>query len=147
MILDSLRWLSNHQKVNVYAFSIMPTHIHLIWQLTAQNGKESPKASFMKFTAHSLRKYLVAENRLHLYQVSLSNKRHEIWQPDALGIEIYSRKVARQKLEYIHRNSVAGKWRLVKDDISYHYSSALFYETGEDRFGFLRNIFTVFDGR
>jgi hypothetical protein len=41
---------------------------------------------------------------------------------------------------------VRGKWQLAKDDISYHYSSAAFYETGTDAFGFLKNIFTVVDG-
>jgi putative transposase len=54
--------------------------------------------------------------------------------------------VAKQKLDYIHFNPVRGKWRLAKDDISYYYSSARFYETGVDEFGFLNNLFTVFDG-
>jgi hypothetical protein len=55
-------------------------------------------------------------------------------------------KVARQKLNYIHGNPVSGKWLLTKDDISYHYSSARFYETGIDEFGFLNNIYKIFDG-
>ncbi|MEO6733983.1 MAG: hypothetical protein ABIN01_22365 [Ferruginibacter sp.] len=60
-----------------------------------------------------------------------------------VGVEIYSVKVARQKLEYIHDNPVTGKWQLVKDYLSHRYSSARFYETGIDEFGFLNNIFTV----
>jgi hypothetical protein len=32
------------------------------------------------------------------------------------------------------------------DDAGYHYSSARYYETGVDEFGFLKNIFEVFDG-
>jgi hypothetical protein len=35
---------------------------------------------------------------------------------------------------------------LAKDDFGYHYSFARFYETGIDEFGFLKNIFTLFDG-
>jgi hypothetical protein len=35
---------------------------------------------------------------------------------------------------------------VAKDDISDYYSSAKFYETGIDEFGFLNNLFTVFDG-
>jgi hypothetical protein len=39
------------------------------------------------------------------------------------------------------------KWQLAKDDISYTYSSsAKFYETGIDDFGFLNDLYTVFDG-
>ncbi len=43
-----------------------------------------------------------------------------------------------QKLEYAHTNPVKGLWQLAKDDISYYYSSAKFYETGVDDFGFLK---------
>ncbi len=37
------------------------------------------------------------------------NKKHEIWQRDSLGIEIYNRAIAQQKLNYIHFNPVSGK--------------------------------------
>lgn len=49
-----------------------------------------------------------------------------------------------QKLRYIHRNPIAGKWMLSKNEISYRYSSALFYETGRDEFGMLNDIFNEF---
>ncbi len=61
-------------------------------------------------------------------------------------MEIYSRVVAKQKLDYIHFNSGNKKWQLAKDDLGYFYSSARFYETGKDEFGFLHNLFHVFDG-
>ena len=32
------------------------------------------------------------------------------------------------------------------DDLEYYFSSARFYETGVDEFGFLTNLFNVFDG-
>ena len=80
------------------------------------------------------------------YEVNQANKKHEIWQIDSLGIEIYSREVAKQKLDYIHFNSITGKWKLSKDDLDYYFSSSRFYQTGIDDFGFLNNIFNVFDG-
>jgi hypothetical protein len=49
-------------------------------------------------------------------------------------------------LNYIHFNPVGKKWLLSVDDLGYHFSSARFYENGIDEFGFLKNIFTVFDG-
>ena len=67
-------------------------------------------------------------------------------QRDSLGVVIYSREVAKQKLDYIHFNPVTGKWKLAKDDINYHFSSAKFYESGYDNFGFLNSIFKIFDG-
>jgi hypothetical protein len=54
--------------------------------------------------------------------------------------------VAKQKLEFIHNNPVKGKYQLSKDYLCYHYSSARFYETGEDEFGFLKNVFYALCG-
>lgn len=146
VITDSLKFLSDKGLITVYAFVIMPNHIHLIWQQNATNGGETAKGSLLKHTAHVFLKQLQAANATAPYIVNAANKKHEIWQRDSLGIEIYSRAVAQQKLEYIHFNPVKGKWALAKDDLDYYYSSARFYETGIDEFGFLKNIYRVFDG-
>ncbi len=152
VVVDSLKYLSDKKLITVYAFVIMPNHIHLIWQQNTINGKETPKGSLLKHTAHQFLKQLKKDGSCKMYEVNEANKKHEIWQRDSLGIEIYSREVARQKIDYIHFNPVNGKWVLSKDDLSYNYSSARFYpqdavhETGVDEFGFLKNIFTLFDG-
>jgi REP element-mobilizing transposase RayT len=146
IIVDSLKYLSDKGLITVYAFVIMPTHIHFIWQLNKLNGRESPKASFLKFTAHNFLEQLQKERKDLLYKVTDGNKEHEIWQRDPLATEIFSLSVARQKLNYIHFNPVSGKWRLSKDDISYYYSSARFYETGIDDFGFLKDLTSAFIG-
>ena len=49
-------------------------------------------------------KELKANSNLKHYEVNQANKKHEIWQRDSLGIEVYSREVAKQKLDYIHFN-------------------------------------------
>jgi putative transposase len=144
-IVDSLKFLSDKGLITVYAFVIMPNHIHLIWQQNELNGKETAKGSLLKHTAHLFLKQLKVDGETNLYEVNASNKKHEIWQRDSLGIEIYSKEVAKQKLDYIHFNPVSGKWMLAKDDLSYHFSSSRFYENGIDEFGFLNNIFTMFD--
>jgi REP element-mobilizing transposase RayT len=39
IIIDSLRFMVQHQRVVLYSFVIMPNHIHLIWQwLLALSG-------------------------------------------------------------------------------------------------------------
>ena len=146
LIVEYLKKLADEGMITVYAFVIMPNHIHLIWQQNKLNGKESPKTSLLKYTGHELLKLLKAEGKSGLYEVNAANKKHEIWQRDSLGIEIYTGKVARQKLEYIHNNPVNGKWQLAKDYFSYYYSSARFYETGIDEFGFLKNLFMAIYG-
>ena len=146
LVTAYLKKLSDAGLVSIYAFVIMPNHIHLIWQQNKLNGKETPKGSLLKYTSHEFLKMLKVQGRSSLYEVNAANKKHEIWQRDSLGIAIYNVKAARQKLEYIHNNPVRGKWYLAKDYLSYPYSSARFYETGEDAFGFLKNIFTVMYG-
>lgn len=146
LIINFLRELSDKELITVYGFVIMPNHIHLIWQQNELNGKETPKGSLLKYTSHCFLQQLKATGESSIYQVNAANKKHEIWQRDSLGIEIYTRTVAKQKLDYIHFNPLSGNWELAKDDLSYYYSSARFYETGVDEFGFLNNLYEVFDG-
>ncbi|RYF69483.1 MAG: hypothetical protein EOO39_17460, partial [Cytophagaceae bacterium] len=54
LIINCWRELVNRQQVAVYAFVIMPNHVHVIWEMLAPNGKEMPHASFNKFMSHQL---------------------------------------------------------------------------------------------
>ena len=146
LIIEYLKKLSDANLITVYAFVIMPNHVHFIWRQDNLNGKETPQGSFLKYTGYEFLKKLKSEGISKMYEVNAANKKHEIWQRDSLSVEIYSREVAQQKLEYIHFNPVSGIWKLSKDDLDYYYSSARFYETCVDDFGFLNNLYTVFDG-
>jgi putative transposase len=64
IIIDSLLYLSQKKKIEVYAFVIMPNHIHLIWEINEKNGKETAQGSFLKFTAHAFKKYLMQTQHL-----------------------------------------------------------------------------------
>jgi putative transposase len=146
LIVDYLKKLTDESLITVFAFVIMPNHIHLMWRQNKLNGKEKPKSCLLKFTAHEFLKLLKTESKSSLYEINAANKKHEIWRRDSLGIEIYTIHVAKQKLDYIHNNPVNKKCKLAKDYFSYHYSLARFYETGSDEFGFLKNIFKVMNG-
>ena len=100
IIIDSLNYLSNAGKIDVFGFVIMPNHIHLIWRTKELNGKETAQGSFLKYTAHEFRKILYKENKNELlsYQVDAHNKEHEFWQRDSLAILLYSKDIAFQKL-------------------------------------------------
>jgi REP element-mobilizing transposase RayT len=145
IIVDSLTYLSAKGKITVYAFVIMPNHIHLIWQTNELNGKESAQGSLLKFTAHEFKKRLRKEDpvALSLYAVDASNKLYEFWQRDSLAIHLLSREMALQKLNYLHNNPLAEHWQLCDSPESYYYSSARFYETGIDDFGCLKHVMDV----
>ena len=145
IILDSLLRLTVKGKICVYAFVIMPNHIHLIWQIHENNGKETSQASFLKFTAHAFKRLLRDKPEiLSQYKVDAGNKQYEFWQRDSLAIELYSLPVAIQKLNYIHNNPLAAHWQLCDYPSDYLWSSATYYETGVDRFGWLKNLFDYF---
>jgi len=142
VITDSLTYLTKAGKIDVFGFVIMPNHVHLIWRTKDFNCKESAQGSFLKYTAHEFRKLLYVEDRrqLECYRVESDNKKHEFWQRDPLAIYLYSRKVAFQKLDYMHRNPLAEHWQLAKDPCEYKYSSARYYEMNEKDFSFLKDL-------
>lgn len=58
LVIDILRELVKSGHIKVYAFVIMPNHLHIVWELLKMNGKEMPHASFNKKTAHLIMKDL-----------------------------------------------------------------------------------------
>jgi putative transposase len=138
VIISSLEYLTEQSKIDVFGFVIMPNHLHFIWKMLDVNGKETAQASFLKYTAHQFRNMLLANDKRNLvsYRVDAENKTHEFWQRDPLATPLYTRKVAYQKLDYIHYNPLAEHWKLVTDPCDYRYSSARYYETGDRSFLF-----------
>lgn len=145
-LIESLKELVKRGKIVVYAFVIMPNHVHIIWKMAAMNGKEMPHASFNKFTAHKITEDLRLHHPavLHLFKVEEKERKYRIWQRDALAILMDTRKKVEQKLDYIHYNPLQEHWKLSKFAEDYFWSSARFYETGVDDFGFLTHYIDEF---
>ena len=142
VVISSLAYLSEKKLINVYGFVIMPNHLHLILEMNNMNGKELPHASFLKFTAHEFKKILQSgayNVNLNLFRVDCQSREYQFWQRDSLPIELYSRNVIEQKLDYIHGNPLQEHWNLCNDIVDYKYSSAEFYETGKSSFSFLKH--------
>jgi putative transposase len=139
LLISSLQNLSKRKKVNVYGFVIMPNHVHLIWEALEMNGRELPTASFLKWTAHDLKHDLAAHHPqvLERFAVKASDREYNFWQRDALATELFNRHVCERKLDYVHLNPLQAHWNLANRPEAYPWSSAQFYLTGEDRFGFL----------
>jgi REP element-mobilizing transposase RayT len=142
VIIKSLQYLSEKNKIDVFAFVIMPNHIHLIWRLNKANGKETALSSFLKYSAHEFKKILQTDSRKNLaaYKVDAANKEYEFWKRDSLATLLHTKEVAFQKLDYIHYNPVKGNWKLVNDPCDYKYSSAKFYESGIKEFLWLKDL-------
>src|SRR5438874_10783780 len=106
----------------------MPNHMHLTWEMLQMNGKEQPSASFMKFTSHQFQKNLIGLSApLDTYKVDWYSRKYNFWRENSLAIELFSERVFLQKLSYMHTNPLQEKWRMVKVQEDYLYSSANFY--------------------
>lgn len=135
IVLNSLAWLRHEDRMVLYAFVIMPSHLHAIVKPKDRTIGELLQ-NFESFTAHAILKKLRQENKVNLIQFFHEQRRdarhqHSIWQ-DIQAKNVYSQDFLRQKLEYIHNNPVDKDWQLVQDRADYRFSSACFYDCGTD---------------
>jgi hypothetical protein len=131
--LNSLAWLQQQKRILLFAYVIMPSHLHAIMK-PVSDSIGGIVQQFGSFTAHEILKRLRADHQkelLDLFQQKRRDARHEysVWQ-DIQAKNIYSMDVLQQKLEYIHQNPIAQEWKLVNDRADYLYSSAGHYDYG-----------------
>ncbi len=141
IIVQSLSYLHTKEKIKVYAFVIMPNHIHLVWKILRENNYSDIQRNFLKYTAQIIVSDLKKNHPelLNQFFVGAKDRDYQIWERNPLSIEIVSQYVAEQKINYIHKNPLAEKWKLAEEPQKYKYSSAKFYYEGIDEFGFLEN--------
>jgi len=135
IVLNSLEWLRSQERMALYAYTLMPTHLHALIKPVARTISNLIQ-TFGSFTAHAILKQLRSENRTDLLDFFHSIRRdprhqHSIWQ-DIQAINIFSLEVLSQKVEYIHNNPIDGEWSLCADRADYEYSSACFYDRDEN---------------
>ncbi len=141
IIIGSFQWLVQHELVHIYGYVIMDNHIHVLWEQLKMNGKEMPKESFEKFTGHIFLRKLKGDTKsLEEFATEQKDRNYLFWQRDPLAIVITDRKMAGEKLDYMHNNPLQPHWQLCKEPAEYRFSSAKFYETGEDEFKILTHI-------
>ena len=137
IIINSLRFLVEDKRIKLYAFVIMPDHLHLIWQMQPLIHPQHVQRNFLKYTAQRIKHDLQKNHPelLSAFESDANDRTYQFWKRRALSIELRTDKVYIQKLDYIHWNPV--KAGLCKLQEEYKYSSALFYQTGIDNWGFL----------
>ncbi len=141
IIIDSLKFLVETNRVFIYAYVIMPNHIHLIWQMRENIKPADVQRDFLKYTAQKI-KFDLQENcpsLLSHFKVELKDRQYQFWKNRPLSIPLWNKNVFLQKLNYIHNNPIQEKWNLAKMPELYVYSSAKFYLSNRDNQGFLRH--------
>ena len=110
IILDSLNFLQDHQRLSLHGYVIMENHLHL---LASAHDLSAQIAAFKSFTARSLidrlkqrqqniwLTQLIAGKRLHK-----TTQTHQLWQEGSHPQALFNEVAFRQKLDYIHDNPV-----------------------------------------
>ena len=136
VVLNSMDWHRSHGRLALYAFVVMPTHFHTIVKPAEGRTISDNLQSLGSFTAHAILKQLRESNLTEELRY-FADQRHpdrteqrQIWQP-IQAKNIYSPEFLREKVEYIHNNPIAKKWKLVSSRAAYEFSSARFYDLGE----------------
>ena len=144
IVIDSLRFLVEDKRIKLFAFVLLSNHIHLIWQMLSLIDPKSVQRDFLKYTAQKIKADLKRNHPavLKYFRVDARDREYprltggqEFWERNPLSIELRQHEIFLQKLDYIHWNPVRAK--LCKWPEDYLYSSAKFYETGVDNWGFL----------
>lgn len=140
IIIGSLKFMCDEQRINLYAFVIMPNHIHLVLRVNENENKESIQRNFLKFTAQFIIKYLIHFNyqeELDKYRTSQKDRIYNIWKRRPKWVFIENTLILDQKIDYVHFNPLQDKWKLVSTPELYEWSSASYYMNEDRKFDFI----------
>ncbi|MBI3194682.1 MAG: transposase, partial [Ignavibacteriae bacterium] len=87
IVLDSLQWHRVNTKLKLYAFVVMPNHVHVLVKPLPPVFVQDVLQGFGSFTAHEFLKQLRLQNEHELleffHQQALENRweeQHQFWQ-------------------------------------------------------------------
>jgi REP element-mobilizing transposase RayT len=135
ILVDSLNIGRILGQYELFAFVIMPNHIHLILRCLNDYAPGDVVREFKKATSNSiLRQYEVERNQAALdfcaSAVKLKEKQqYAIWEDEYQAKNVFSVDFLRQKIDYLHHNPTQPHWRLAERPEDYVWSSACFYLT------------------
>ncbi len=129
ILLNSLRFLQENDRIIVYAYVIMENHLHLVAP-AAELSQEM--ANFKSFTARQIIDRYQMRQATHILDQLAFHKRlykqdrdYQFWQEGSHPQQIDGLEMMRQKVEYIHNNPVRRGW--VDRPTDWRYSSARSY--------------------
>jgi REP element-mobilizing transposase RayT len=136
VVLNALRFRVKTKQVKVCAFVIMPNHFHIIWRIAAEIQQQDFQRDFLKITAKQIIDIISRTDKalFEKIKVDLKDRKMQVWKRNSMSIGLYNHPFFLQKLEYIHNNPCQPKWNLAAHPNDYVFSSAKFYETGENSF-------------
>jgi len=133
LLVDSLNMGRILGQYELFAFVIMPNHMHAIIRCVDGNSPGDVVRELKKATANLIIRHFEAEgNKAALDFCAAAVERaekqdHAVWRDEYQAKNVFSPAFLRQKLEYIHNNPIQPRWALVGAPEEYIWSSARFY--------------------
>jgi len=153
IVLGSLRFMRQEQWIKIYAYVIMPNHVHLVVKCMESHTPSQVMRDFKKFTSKQITKELQRRNErglLHELESAVSSARkqsYRVWEEGYFDKSIYSEAFLFQKMEYIHNNPLQPNWGLAATAAEYPYSSARNYLLGDDSMLQIDHYAKLLEGR
>ena len=130
ILYSYLRFMQKRNRVTVYAYVFMKTHLHLV---ASSENLSQEIANLKSFTARRIidrlkekKENTLLEQLARAKALHKKDRQYQVWQEGYHPQLIQDEAMMRQKIEYIHQNPV--KSGLVSDPIQWKYSSAANYE-------------------
>ena len=134
--IDSIKYCQQHKGLEVYAWVIMPNHLHMVIGRNGEPTLSQIIGDLKSHTARQIRKVLKEDSESLAYQILIlngsknsRNQDFQLWQQHNHPIEISSDHMFDQKVDYIHTNPVEAG--IVKYPESWKWSSAIDYTGGK----------------
>jgi REP element-mobilizing transposase RayT len=133
LVLESLKFCQKNKGMEIHAWCIMTSHVHLIFRSIENQKLELLLGDFKRFTSRNVTKAIRENPRESRKEFLLDYFKKEaektsnttnlqFWRHDNKPIELWSNKVIQQKIDYIHNNPVTEGIVFRPED--YQYSSA-----------------------
>ena len=136
LFLESVVFCQKEKGLEIHAWCIMTSHIHLVFRSVNGQKPELLIGDLKRFTSKSLVQAITENPResrkeflLDFFKKEASKSSnvngHQFWRHDNKPIELWSNRVIKQKIDYVHQNPVESG--LVYKAEDYIYSSARDY--------------------
>ncbi|SHJ67714.1 transposase [Aquimarina spongiae] len=136
ILANSIDYCRKEKGMELYAYCFMSSHVHLVFR----SGSEDPSGLIRDFKKHTAKKVVQAiqdnpqESRkewlLWMFEKAGKEKgnvsTYQFWQHHNKPIELWTDKVIKQKIDYIHNNPVVSDF--VTYPVDWKYSSARNYQ-------------------
>ena len=101
ILMNSLRFMVEEKRIWLYAFVIMPNHIHLLWSKQEAWKDKNTSHMFLKFTAQQIKFNLIDNGQneeLQNYKSTQQDRAYHFWERRPFVATMFNKKVAEQKM-------------------------------------------------